>query len=89
MLCPSLKDVSLWEKIQNKTKDDVLAFLNRAFLVITVFYAIWYPANKIDKYDASVDARFQKFQDLKKFFMYTLRVEDSDAEEDISKIIGQ
>lgn len=94
MLFPSLKDASLWEKIQNKIKealaDDVLDLLNGAFPAIIVVYAQWCPVNKADKYDKSVDAWFQKFRDLKDSFkLHTLRIEESEADEDMSKMTGR
>lgn len=94
MLFPSLKDASLWEKIQNKIKqalaDDVLDLLNGAFPAIIVVYAQWCPVNKTDKYDKSVDAWFQKFRDLKDSFkLHTLRIEESEADEDMSKMTGR
>ncbi|KAI8664502.1 FAD-binding PCMH-type domain-containing protein [Fusarium keratoplasticum] len=94
MLFPSLKDASLWEKIQNKIKealaDDVLDLLNGAFPAIIVVYAQWCPVNKADKYDKSVDAWFQKFRDLKHSFkLHTLRIEESEADEDMSKMTGR
>ncbi|UPK92459.1 hypothetical protein LCI18_003394 [Fusarium solani-melongenae] len=94
ILFPSLKDASLWEKIQNKIKealaDDVLDLLNGAFPAIIVVYAQWCPVNKADKYDKSVDAWFQKFRDLKDSFkLHTLRIEESEADEDMSKMTGR
>ncbi|RMJ13804.1 hypothetical protein CDV36_006557 [Fusarium kuroshium] len=94
ILFPSLKDASLWEKVQNKIKealaDDVLDLLNGAFPAIIVVYAQWCPINKTDKYDKSVDAWFQKFRDLKDSFkLHTLRIEESEADEDMSKMTGR
>jgi hypothetical protein len=94
ILFPSLKDASLWEKIQNKIKqalaDDVLDLLNGAFPAIIVVYAQWCPVSKADKYDKSVDAWFQKFRDLKDSFkLHTLRIEESEADEDMSKMTGR
>ncbi|KAF5009323.1 hypothetical protein FDECE_4452 [Fusarium decemcellulare] len=94
MLFPSLKDASIWEKIQNKIKDaladDVLDLLNGDFPAIIVLYAQWCPTSKDDKYDASVDGWFQKFRDLKSSFKnHTLRIEETELNEGMDKMTGR
>ena len=72
MLFPSLKNDTIWKKIQNKIKtalaDDVLNLLNGEFPAIIVLYAQWCPTSKDDKYDADVDNWFQQFRDLSSFW---------------------
>lgn len=68
MLFPSLKNDTLWQKIQNKIKsalaDDVLDLLNGKFPAAIVLYAQWCPTSTSDKYDTSVDNWFQQFRNL-------------------------
>ncbi|KAI1020961.1 hypothetical protein LB503_009985 [Fusarium chuoi] len=68
MLFPSLRDDTIWKKIQQKIKTalakDVLDLLNGSFPAIIVLYAQWCPTNKTDKYDSTVDNWFKQFRDL-------------------------
>lgn len=68
MLFPSLRDDTIWKKIQQKIKSalakDVLDLLNGSFPAIIVLYAQWCPTNKTDKYDSTVDNWFKQFRDL-------------------------
>ncbi|KAJ4182088.1 hypothetical protein NW767_013981 [Fusarium falciforme] len=77
ILFPSLKDASLWEKIQNKIKqalaDDVLDLLNGAFPAISVVYAQWCPVSKADKFLQVVHPPD----------------EEPEADEDMSKMTGR
>lgn len=83
MLFPSLKNDTLWQKIQNKIKtalaDDVLDILNGEFPAIVVLYAQWCPTSKGDKYDADVDNWFQQFRNLGKAWKnHTLLINEFD-----------
>ncbi|KAF4338111.1 6-hydroxy-D-nicotine oxidase [Fusarium beomiforme] len=68
MLFPSLRDDTIWKKIQQKIKTalakDVLDLLNGSFPAIIVLYAQWCPTSKTDKYDSTVDNWFKQFRDL-------------------------
>jgi hypothetical protein len=91
-LFPSLKDDTLWKKIQNKIKsalaDDVLDLLNGEFPAIIVLYAQWCPLSKTDKYDSKVDDWFQQFRDLDNIFTdHTLLIDEFD--EDMAKMTGR
>ncbi|KPM43946.1 hypothetical protein AK830_g2594 [Neonectria ditissima] len=92
MLFPVLNDAGTWERVQDKIKnflaDEFLEWLNGRFPAIIVVYAQWCPTSKDDKYDASVDAWFNKFRDLKGLFKNeTLIV--NELEEDMSKMTGE
>ncbi|KAH8734221.1 hypothetical protein BGZ61DRAFT_442295 [Ilyonectria robusta] len=91
-LFPSLKDAGIWEKIQDKIKNDLadefLDWLNGRFPAVIVVYAQWCPTSKDDKYDATVDAWFNKFRNLKRSFKnQTLVI--TEFEEDMSKMTGE
>ncbi|KAF4450408.1 hypothetical protein F53441_6407 [Fusarium austroafricanum] len=68
LLFPSLRDDTVWKKIQNKIKsalsNEVLDLLNGQFPAVIVLYAQWCPTSKADKYDSTVDKWFQQFRDL-------------------------
>ncbi|GJC86144.1 FAD-linked oxidoreductase DDB_G0289697 [Colletotrichum liriopes] len=68
-LFKELNDASVWDQIQDKIRkvleDRFLKFLNGKFPASIILYAQWCPTNKNDKYDASVDAWFNKFRKLK------------------------
>ncbi|WZH49828.1 6-hydroxy-D-nicotine oxidase [Fusarium acuminatum] len=92
MLFPSLRDDTLWKKIQAKIKTalakDVLDLLNGSFPAIIVLYAQWCPTSKGDKYDGTVDKWFQQFRDLQDDWSnHTLLINEFD--EDMSKLTGR
>ncbi|KZL81191.1 fad binding domain-containing protein [Colletotrichum incanum] len=68
-LFKELNDASVWDQIQDKIRkvleDKFLKFLNGKFPASIILYAQWCPTSKSDKYDASVDAWFNKFRTLK------------------------
>ncbi|GKT47689.1 FAD-linked oxidoreductase [Colletotrichum spaethianum] len=69
-LFKDLNDATVWDRIQDKIRrvleDKFLEFLNGKFPASIILYAQWCPTNKNDKYDANVDAWFNKFRDLKR-----------------------
>ncbi|KAF5659586.1 6-hydroxy-D-nicotine oxidase [Fusarium heterosporum] len=92
MLFPSLKNDTLWKKIQSKIKTalakDVLDLLNGSFPAIIVLYAQWCPTSKDDKYDSTVDKWFQQFRDLQNDWSnHTLLIDEFD--EDMAKMTGK
>ncbi|CAM1506222.1 Fc.00g058630.m01.CDS01 [Cosmosporella sp. VM-42] len=91
-LFPTLKDATLWDKVQGKIKnylaDEFLEYLNGKFPASIILYAQWCPTSKNDKYDANVDSWFNKFRALKGFFKNeTLLI--SEFDEDMSKMTGR
>ncbi|OLN83440.1 FAD-linked oxidoreductase-like protein 1 [Colletotrichum chlorophyti] len=60
-----------WQKMQAKLEkildEDFLTFLGGLFPASIILYAQWCPTSKGDKYDASVDAWFAKFRNMKGF----------------------
>ncbi|KAJ0165368.1 FAD-linked oxidoreductase [Colletotrichum tanaceti] len=68
-LFKELNDASVWDRVQDKIRnaleDRFLKLLNGKFPASIILYAQWCPTNKGDKYDARVDAWFNKFRELK------------------------
>ncbi|KAH7190195.1 uncharacterized protein BKA55DRAFT_598021 [Fusarium redolens] len=92
MLFPSLKNDTIWKKIQQKIKTalakDVLDLLNGSFPAIIVLYAQWCPTSKTDKYDSTADNWFQQFRDLQNDWSnHTLLINEFD--EGMDKLTGK
>ncbi|GJD05404.1 FAD binding domain-containing protein [Colletotrichum higginsianum] len=68
-LFKELNDASVWDRVQDKIRnaleDKFLKLLNGKFPASIILYAQWCPTSKGDKYDARVDAWFNKFRELK------------------------
>ncbi|KAK1977023.1 FAD binding domain-containing protein [Colletotrichum cereale] len=64
-----LQDGKEWSKMQKVIKsqigDDIAKFLEGKFPAAIILYAQWCPTSKTDTYDASVEAWFSKFKNLK------------------------
>ncbi|GKT40606.1 berberine bridge enzyme-like 26 [Colletotrichum spaethianum] len=66
-----LQDGKEWSKMQEEINrqigEDIANFLEGKFPAAIILYAQWCPTSKTDRYDASVDAWFGKFRNLKGF----------------------
>ncbi|KAK2022542.1 FAD binding domain-containing protein [Colletotrichum zoysiae] len=64
-----LQDGKEWSKMQEVIRsqigEDIAQFLEGKFPAAIILYAQWCPTSKTDTYDASVDAWFRKFKNLK------------------------
>ncbi|KAG9643827.1 FAD-binding domain-containing protein, partial [Aureobasidium melanogenum] len=94
MLFPSMKDDTLWQKIQERIKSvlasEVLDLLNGSFPAVIVVYAQWCPTSKSDRYDETVDNWFKQFWDLRKDHYY-LHIDDfgRDSPVDMATMTGK
>ncbi|WYZ40939.1 hypothetical protein EsH8_IV_001280 [Colletotrichum jinshuiense] len=92
VLFQELNNASVWERIQDQIKkvleDKFLTFLNGKFPASIILYAQWCPTSKDDKYNASVDAWFSTFRQLKNILENeTLQFNEFDME--MSDMTGQ